>query len=108
MVDLDYTPTRVVFGRLYWMLVGPIMLTFATLHIVFKGTGWLTPADAFYFIVLAGLIVGRWLEFAGGKPLTGTGEPATWHDFRRYSYGVVVLGIAVWVLANALGNRGMG
>jgi hypothetical protein len=107
MADFEYTPTRVVFGRLFWMFVGPMMLMLATIHIVFNGTGWLTPVDGFYFAVLGGLILGRWLEFGGGKPLTGTGEPATWHDFRRYSCGVAILGIAVWVLANALGNQGI-
>jgi hypothetical protein len=89
------------------MMIGPMALMLITIHIFFRGVGWITPADYVYLGVLAGLILARWLEFSGGNPLTSNGEPATWTDFRHYVGGVVVVGVAVWVLANAVGNHGL-
>jgi hypothetical protein len=104
MSDLDRVSTRAIAGRLYWTLLGPMMLMLTAIYIAFEGVGWFTFADLVYFILLAGLILARWLEFRGGKPLTDMGEPATWSHFRRYASGVIVFGIILWVLANAVSN----
>ena len=98
------TPLITVFGRLFWMIVGPMALVMTTYFIVTSGNGWTTPADLIYFVVLGGMILGKWLEFRGGCPETSTGERATAADFRRYILLVVTAGPVVWVIANILGN----
>ena len=98
------TPLISVFGRLFWMMVGPMALVMTTYFIVTSGTGWTTPADLIYFIILGGMILGKWLEFRGGSPETQTGERATAADLRRYILMVVIAGPAVWIVANILGN----
>ena len=98
------TPLISVFGRLFWMMVGPLGLVLTTYFIVSSGTGWTTPADIIYFVVLGGMILGKWLEFRGGSPETQTGERATAADLRRYILMVVIAGPAVWIVANILGN----
>ena len=98
------TPLISVFGRLFWMMVGPMALVMTTYFIVTSGNGWTTPADLIFFIILGGMILGRWLEFHGGSPETQTGERATAADLRRYILMVVIAGPAVWIVANILGN----
>ena len=77
------------------------MLTYAILS---NGSGWFTPADFAFLMLLAGLPFARWLDYHLGGPLTSTGEPATPADLRRYVVGTVLLGVCVWVTANVLGN----
>jgi len=78
------------------------------MYIFLESTGWHTPADYVFFIALAAMILGRWLEVLGGQPLTGVGEPATPKDFYRYIVVVLIAGISLWILVNAFGNQGRG
>jgi hypothetical protein len=95
-------------GRLCWMIVGPFALAFCAVGIAGRRDGWLSPSDLLYFFVLAGMLVGRWTEFRLGPPLTATGEPATAEDLRRYTVALGLIGLAIWVVANLVGNRGLG
>jgi len=105
MSDAPITSIKVIFARLFWMLLGPVFLAISLYHIATAGTGWATFADLLYFIILGGMILGRWVEFRGGNPRTTTGEPATPADLRRYVLAVAVGGPVCWVLANLIGNH---
>jgi hypothetical protein len=94
-----------LFGRVFWMMAGPLGLMLAIYFIVSSGTGWRTVADVVYFIILAGMILGRWAEFRGGKPTTSDGEPATPAHLRRYVLMVLIFGPLVWIAANYVGNH---
>ena len=61
-------------------------------------------ADLIYFVILGGMILGKWLEFRGGCPETSTGERTSAADLRRYILMVVTAGPVVWLIANILGN----
>jgi hypothetical protein len=100
-------PGFAIFGRIIWMGLGPMVLAITTVYIVFQGTGWHTPADYVFFATVGAMVFGRWLEVLGGRPLTSEGAPATEKDFYRYVAGLVVLGLSMWMLANAFGNKGM-
>jgi hypothetical protein len=104
MASTNTTPLIPVFGRLMWMLAGPLALVLTTYFIVVSGGGWTTTSDLLFFIILGGMILGKWLEFRGGSPETSTGEPATAADLHRYILTVVIAGPVVWVVANILGN----
>ncbi len=95
-------------GRLFWMIVGPFTLATVAISIAGRADGWLSASDLVYFVVLGGMLIGRWTEFRFGLPLTATGEPATAEHLRRYALGVGVLGPVLWVAANLVGNRGTG
>lgn len=97
-----------VLGRLFWMMLGPLTLGVATYYILTSGTGWRTTADVLFFVILGGMILGRWLEFRGGNPQTSTGEPATSKDLRRYILLLVIAGPIVWGVVNAIGNHLLG
>lgn len=94
-----------VLGRIVWMMLGPLALVLLAVRIAYLGQGWLTGVDVAFLAVLGGVILARWLEFRGGNPQTATGEPATPDHLRRYSLAVLAVGLAVWVLANLLGNH---
>jgi hypothetical protein len=100
------TPGYAGFGRLFWVVLGPMLLAITTMHIFLNGTGWHTPADYVFFAILATMILGRWLEVLGGVAQTADGEPATRKDFYRYIAFVLIVGVAIWIIANAFGNRG--
>jgi hypothetical protein len=92
-------------GRLMWMMLGPLALTLITFAIVSEGSGWLTRFDAAFAAVLLAMLVGRWLEFRGGRPQTASGQPASRSDLERYFLIAAVAGMAVWLAANVVGNH---
>jgi hypothetical protein len=89
------------------MLLGPMLLLLLVIHILEAGTGWMTLADGLYFAVLVIMILGRWVELRSGQAQTATGEAATAAHFYRYAAGVLILGLAAWIVANFLGNHWM-
>lgn len=99
------SPMSVLFGRVFWMTLGPMLLCASLLIILLGGEGWATAADLCYFVVLGLMIAGRWLEFHAGDPHRATGEPADPADLRRYVWGAVGLGVPAWALANLVGNH---
>lgn len=108
MNDSPTGSSAAVLGRLAWMMVGPLALALTLYHIVTSGTGWQTGADLLYFVILLGMILGKWIEFRGGDPRTSSGEPAKPGDLRRYVVLALVLGTALWAVANLVGNHLLG
>ncbi|MHB1033586.1 MAG: hypothetical protein ACYC35_06590 [Pirellulales bacterium] len=92
------------FARSVWMVLGPMALAATISVIVTSGAGWLTPADAAYFVILAAMLAGRWIEFQGGSAKDSYGKPTTREHVRSYLIKAPAIGIAIWVLANVVGN----
>lgn len=99
----EITSVLVLFGRLMWMMLGPILLVVTTYAIVKSGS-WFTLWDAAFCGVVALMIAGRWVEQRSGAARTATGEPATVRHFRRYVRVLLPLTVGVWVAANVVGN----
>ncbi|MGQ0634828.1 MAG: hypothetical protein ACT4QC_09475 [Planctomycetaceae bacterium] len=91
-------------GRLFWMMIGPAILFLLALAISRDGGGWFTAKDIGFLAALAGIVLGRFIEFRGGDPRTADGQPATQSHFRRYAALVVSIGLGVWAAANLIGN----
>jgi hypothetical protein len=89
-------------GRIVWIALGPAVLAISAMYIVESGASWRSPASVFYFATLAVIIFGRWVEARSGHPLDSFGEPATPKDFHRHVVLVLLIGVAIWVLANAI------
>jgi hypothetical protein len=90
------TPFRAVFGRLAWMLVGPLILFVVTLSLFKKRDSFWDPSDLGYFVCLFAIVVGQWIEFRSGSGLTADGEPVNARQVRRFTVAATVLGLAVW------------
>jgi len=67
--------------------------------------GWFASLDLIYFLVLAGMVLGRWTEFPYSQPLIATGEPTAAAHIRRYTIVPSTLGFSAWVAANLVGNQ---
>lgn len=99
------TSSTAVLARIFWMAMGPVFLAVFSLTIVNRGSGWITPLDIAYFVVLLGMVVARWVEFKDGDPRTAFGEPATRAHLRKFIVLILGAGIGIWVLANFVGNH---
>jgi hypothetical protein len=105
---LNHNSALVILGRSFWIMFGPMLLSAAGLIILFNpGTGWQTGADITFLVTLLAMIVGRWLEYCGGEPVTGTGQPSTPADFRRYVLITLIGGALTWVMLNVISNHVM-
>jgi hypothetical protein len=102
------TSSAAFFGRLFWMIAGPMFLMVLALNIAQRNTGWFTFLDLAYFLILVGMLLGRWLEFRSGDAMTGLGEPATPADLQRYLVTTSLVGLGLWVLVNVIGNHWLG
>jgi hypothetical protein len=99
------TSAPAFFGRLSWMIVGPFAMAIFAISITERRDGWFSPLDLIYFLVLGGMLLGRWTEFRYTRPMTATGEPATAAHLRRYTVVLSTLGLGIWVAANLVGNQ---
>lgn len=97
-------PLHVVGARIFWMMVGPLMLAVLAYSIATKGSGWLTGLDIAYLVILAAILAARGLEFRSGQGQTAEGLPLTEAGFRRYLMLAASVGFAVWIGANVVGN----
>jgi hypothetical protein len=102
----EMTSPLPVFGRVFWMMIGPmVLLILLAVIIQNSGAGWFTGADVTFLVVLGALILTRWLEFRSGQPLTAVGEPAKPGDLRKYVAATIALGLAAWAFANLYANH---
>jgi hypothetical protein len=85
-----------------------MFLVLVTFGIVRNWEGWVTGLDVAFFVLVGVMLLGRWLEFRGGRPETATGEPATPGHLQRYVVLLPLVGVAVWVIANVLGQSRFG
>jgi hypothetical protein len=99
------TSAPAFFGRLSWMIVGPFALAIFAISIFARRDGWFSVLDLIYFVVLGGMLLGRWTEFRYAQPMTAAGEPATAAHLFRYTWVLSTLGLGIWVAANLVGNQ---
>jgi hypothetical protein len=92
-------------ARVTWFFLGPAALMLILVGIVSRGDGWLTALDAAFGVVVGLMILGRWVEQRSGAAMTVTGQPATVAQYRRYITRLPPAAVAVWVVANVLGNH---
>lgn len=76
-------------GRVFAVMLGPVLLLVTAIRMFQDGGGWDTLALP-YFVVLAGIILGRWLDTRGGS------------DFYRFSAVGVGAGVGLWVLVRVV------
>ena len=87
-------------ARLFWMAVGPMILSLLTVIIVSRTSRWLSLSSVAFLVVLGGMIFARWWEFQGNNPKTSTGDPAMPADLHRYVLFTALVGLCLWVVAN--------
>lgn len=98
-------PSGSCLARLVWFLFGPMLLLVFAILIAEKGGGWLGPLSLAFLAILAMTVLARWLDFRGGLARTAEGTPATPAHLRRYVMASLLIGFAVWTIANLIGVR---
>jgi hypothetical protein len=88
------------FARLFWMAVGSALLFLLAGTVARNGVGWLAPASLALLAVLPVMIVARWLDSHNSY-----GDPTTPAEILRYTVGIIMVGLAVWGVANLVGNH---
>lgn len=83
-------------AHLLGMISAPIILFGLTFAVVHTGKGWFTVADFTYLGTLGSMILIRRGKSHRGRSPTAFGELA--------DSGVLILGLAIWAVANLLGN----
>ena len=81
-------------------MAGPAILLLLAYSLATNEKGWLAPSSVAFLIVLVAVVLIRWLD-----PQTSEGEPVTPAHLRRYTLMTLGIGIAVWAIANVLGNQ---
>ena len=98
----------VMVSRVFWMMLGPLLIAVAGINIVNSGNGWFTLADIAFLLMLGGVVMARWLELQSGGAQTSTGEPATASQVYRFMLFATIVGLAAWIAANFVGNYWLG
>jgi hypothetical protein len=89
-----------ILARLWWMLLGNMILAFSLIFIFRQERGFLHPADAVFWIVVATLVLVRYLDIRFLNGQTAMGTPASLKDWTRYVVLVAVGSTIAWALAH--------
>lgn len=93
-----------VFVRLYWLILGNVLLFFLLVSLFEKHPPLPSLLDAVYFVVVASLILARYIDIRFLNGETGEGTPATMTNWRRYTMLVGSVGVGAWLLARTLAH----
>jgi hypothetical protein len=88
-----------IFVRLFWMMIAPAVLLLLAYSLTQNAKGWFAPSSIAFLAVLLACLLARRLD-----PLTSEGTPTTSTHIRRYTIGLLSIGLSVWVIANLLGR----
>jgi hypothetical protein len=91
------TSVGIFLARLFWALVGPVMLLLATGLIMSRGPGWFSGFDVFFATVAGLMFLARFAEYWAGT--------STLAQVWRYVMVVHTAAACLWVVANVLGNH---
>lgn len=88
--------------RLFWFFGGNILLLFLLISIFNRRS--VTISDLGFFIVVACLIISRYVDIRYLNGRTAEGEPATMHHWRKYSAMLLAVSLGIWVLTHVIGR----
>ena len=99
--ETDVTSIPGCFIRLFWMFGGIIILAFLSISI-FKHRS-LSIFDLGFWLVVAGLVLLRFVDIRYLHGQTAEGKPATMDDWRRYSLWLMAIALGGWLILHAIG-----
>lgn len=84
-------------ARLFWIVLGPLVLFLLAYKISQSDHDWWTPLSISYLVVVPLLIWARHID-----PLDAYGEPRAPGIVRNFTVGALAVGGAVWVAAHLI------
>lgn len=100
MESRQSTTLAQVIARLFWMFIGPATLALLAIILIDKGVGWFAPQSIAFLVVVVAVAIARWID-----PLDlDTDKPAAPGQVPRHMVISLIVGSAVWAVANWLGT----
>ncbi|MBI1852968.1 MAG: hypothetical protein HYR85_21715 [Planctomycetes bacterium] len=98
------TNFSVLFAKVSWALLGPLVLGGIAVAIATRPRGWFTWIDAAFAAGVFLVLAARTVDQHAGTATTAAGRRATTVDFRRFCI-VLTAGAAVaWIAAHLIGG----
>jgi hypothetical protein len=86
-------------SRLFWMLVGPAILSILGILIAENHKGWFAPRSIVFLALLIGVVIARWFD-----PLDSHGQPTTPRQRQMELAFLIALSLGGWLIANMLSS----
>jgi len=93
--DHEYDPPAGCFLRLFWMMIGNVVLLFCVYGIIQHRSSVLSIADAFYWAIVGSLLAARYVDIRYLYGTKADGDPATMAHWRRYATVLGVVSVMV-------------
>ncbi len=91
-----------LFIRVFWALVGNVILVFTAIVILrHKGEAFHT-ADIVFWGTAAALVLARYIDIKLWGGTTTTSEPVSTAHWRKYAVLLLICSTAVWVISHAI------
>jgi hypothetical protein len=90
-----------LFARIFWSLIGNIILVFLAVKIFQKQT-LLSIFDLLYWVLVPLLVMVRYCDIKYLKGITVEGLPATMTQWRKYVKYLVFISTGLWLLTHII------
>lgn len=91
-------------ARVYWMAAGNVFLFFCAIYAAKQPAP--SALDGLYVVLVALLLVVRFIDITRLDGQTSEGHPATLTHWRRYALGLIPVAALVWVGVRYAHGRG--
>ncbi|MBN1854784.1 MAG: hypothetical protein JW829_18775 [Pirellulales bacterium] len=89
--------------RLFWMILGNLVLFFVAVQLLFHPRGWFSSLDVVYWLTTVLILVARYADIRFFQGTTAEGKPATLRDWQRHAFILVLVTGVVWLAVHLLG-----
>lgn len=98
----EYSNGAGCFTRLYWMLVGNVILVILFISLVHNKPEFPSLADLGCLLAVASLMFVRYVDIRHLKGETGFNTPATLDHWRKYAFFLMIGSLGVWLVIRFL------
>ena len=92
--------------RLFWMIIGNVILLFCASGIVQHRSTMFSMADAFYWAIVGSLLAARYVDIRHLFGTTADGDPATMAHWCRYATILGAVSTGLWLGAHVMAYYG--
>jgi len=100
--DQQYDPLSGCLLRLFWMLLGNVILLLCVYRISQSRNGFLGLPDLLFWATVTGLLAARYVDIVYFQGQTSQGTPASMSHWRRYATILLGISAGLWIAAHAL------
>ncbi|HYW79739.1 MAG TPA: hypothetical protein VE890_09195 [Thermoguttaceae bacterium] len=88
--------------RIFWMMIGNVILACCAFGILQHRSSVLSIADILYWAAVGSLLAARFVDVRHLDGKTAEGSPATMAHWRRYAAALSAASMGIWVVAHAI------